>query len=74
MTRRIKLEVDRGLCTSNGLCEHLAGQVFKLDEYRLAYTVTAELNEAPDIWEAVESCPVAAISVTDVASGEELYP
>lgn len=74
MTRNLKLSVDRGLCTSNGLCEHLLGDVFTLDEYRIARVAGEPIPETDQIWEAIESCPVAAIIASDAATGEELYP
>ncbi|MEU6264619.1 ferredoxin [Saccharopolyspora shandongensis] len=74
MPRNLKLSVDRGLCTSNGLCEHLAGEIFQLDGYRLAVAKVPQIEENVQLWDAVESCPVAAISVVDADTDEALYP
>lgn len=74
MTRNLALTVDRGLCTSNGLCEHLASTVFTLDEFRIAKVTDAPVQESDELWEAIESCPVAAIFATDAETGQELYP
>jgi ferredoxin len=62
-----KVEVDFGLCESNGVCMGIIPEVFHLDEedylHILQDEVTAE-NEG-QINEAVRQCPRQAISVVD---------
>jgi ferredoxin len=62
-----KVEVDFGLCESNGVCMGIIPEVFHLDEedylHILQDEVTAD-NES-QINEAVRQCPRQAISVVD---------
>jgi ferredoxin len=62
-----KVEVDFGLCESNGVCMGIIPEVFHLDEedylHILQDEVTAE-NEQ-QINEAVRQCPRQAIAVVD---------
>ena len=54
--------VDKSLCTSCGLCTELAPKTFRLDEDDLAETFNPTGDSEADILEAIESCPVEAIS------------
>jgi ferredoxin len=62
-----KVEVDFGLCESNGVCMGIIPEVFHLDEddnlHILKDEVTPE-NEH-DIREAVRQCPRQAISIVE---------
>lgn len=54
--------VDKMLCISCGLCTELAPNTFKLDADDLAETYNPTGDPENAIQEAVESCPVEAIS------------
>ena len=63
----MRVVVDRDLCESNGVCEGLAPEVFRIDdddELEL-------LQEQPDeslrskVQDAVRSCPKQALSLQD---------
>jgi ferredoxin len=62
----MKAVVDRELCIGCGLCEEICPEVFRMAEDGIAYV----LDDNPpheayaDIEDAVESCPVTAISIT----------
>ena len=62
-----KIEVDFGLCESNGVCMGIIPEVFDLDDqdylHVLQEDVTAE-NEK-QILEAVRQCPRQAISIRE---------
>jgi ferredoxin len=62
-----KIEVDFGLCESNGICMGVIPEVFDLDDdddlHVLQDEVTAD-NEQ-QIREAVRQCPRQAISIVD---------
>ncbi|MBV8347145.1 MAG: ferredoxin [Mycolicibacterium sp.] len=62
-----KVEVDFGLCESNGVCMGIIPEVFHLDDnddlHILQPEVTPE-NEY-EIREAVRQCPRQAISIVD---------
>jgi len=62
-----KIEVDWGLCESNGVCMGIIPEVFRLEDDDtltiLQEDVTPE-NEA-QVREAVRQCPRQAISITE---------
>jgi ferredoxin len=62
-----KIEVDFGLCESNGVCMGIIPEVFDLDDqdylHLLQEEVTSE-NEGP-VREAVRQCPRQAIILSD---------
>ncbi len=63
----MRVEVDFGLCESNGVCMGIIPEVFDLDEndelHILAPEVTPK-NEA-QIRDAVRQCPRQAISIRE---------
>jgi ferredoxin len=54
--------VDKMLCISCGLCTELAPNTFKLDADDLAETYNPTGDPESAIQEAIDSCPVEAIS------------
>lgn len=68
------IDVDRELCYGFGDCVASAPAVFELDEDEKS--VVIDPNGAPrdDLVEAAANCPVNAITITDAATGETLYP
>jgi ferredoxin len=62
-----KIEVDWGLCESNGVCMWIIPEVFRLEDDDtltvLQEDVTPE-NEA-QVRDAVRQCPRQAISITE---------
>jgi len=62
--------IDPNACSAHGDCVDLAPEVFRLDETAVV------IGAGPDdlILEAAEACPAVAISVTDTATGETVYP
>jgi ferredoxin len=62
-----KVEVDFGLCESNGVCMGIIPEVFHLDEQDYLHILKNEVtpdNEA-EIREAVRQCPRQAISIVE---------
>jgi ferredoxin len=63
----VKIEVDWGLCESNGVCMGIIPEVFHLDDEDMLHVlqpeVTAENEE--QVRDAVRQCPRQAISVTE---------
>lgn len=55
-------EVDQTLCISCGLCPEIAPHTFELDENDLAQVIDPEGDPEDVIQEAIDSCPVEAIS------------
>lgn len=54
--------VDKDLCTSCGLCAEIAPNTFRLDKDDLAETFNPTGDPEDVILEAIESCPVEAIT------------
>jgi len=61
------LKVDRGLCEGYANCVFQAEDVFDLGEDNIVSLLKTEISEADRvrIEEAVESCPVAALSLEE---------
>jgi ferredoxin len=68
---RTTIEIDPYACCGHGDCVDVAPQVFALND-DLAIVV----GDAPAdlLVRAAESCPSAAITITDPATGAKLYP
>jgi len=54
--------VDKSICTSCGLCTEIATKTFRLDKDDFAETYNPTGDPEDVIQEAMESCPVEAIS------------
>jgi ferredoxin len=62
-----KIEVDWGLCESNGVCMGIIPEVFQLGEDDMLSVLQDEVtpeNEA-QVREAVRQCPRQAISIVE---------
>jgi ferredoxin len=62
-----KVEVDFGLCESNGVCMGIIPEVFDLDDQDYLHILQDEVTRENEhqILEAVRQCPRQAISVVD---------
>jgi ferredoxin len=74
MARKLRVWVDHNVCVGNAMCETYAPHVFQLNANRQSEAVNPEGNTTEQILEAAESCPVSAIFVEDVETGERLFP
>ena len=65
MTR--KVEVDFGLCESNGVCVGSIPEVFDLDDDDYLHVLSDEVTSQNEqqIDDAVRQCPRQAISIVD---------
>jgi ferredoxin len=62
-----KIEVDWGLCESNGVCMGIIPEVFRLEDDDTLTVLQDEVtpeNEA-QVRDAVRQCPRQAISITE---------
>jgi ferredoxin len=71
---RWHVEVDRSLCIGSAQCVHHAPHGFRLDTARQAHPVDPDPDANERVLEAAESCPVEAIVITLVESGEAVFP
>jgi ferredoxin len=71
---KYKVEVIREKCISAASCVAIAPGVFALDEEQLAIILDQDGNEDDIKLLAAQSCPTAAIIVTDTTTGQQLWP
>ncbi|WP_156726773.1 ferredoxin [Streptomyces apocyni] len=74
MGDRWQVEVDRGVCIGSGMCVNHAPDGFRLDTARQSHPVDAETDANEKVLEAAEGCPVEAITITLLATGEAVFP
>ena len=74
MTRKITVSVDHDVCVGNTMCVTIATKAFELNDNRQAAPANPDADTEELILEATENCPVAAITVTDADTGEQLFP
>jgi ferredoxin len=62
-----KIEVDYGLCESNGICMGVIPEVFDLDDNDDLHVLQDEVtpDNEQQIREAVRQCPRQAIAIVD---------
>ncbi|MEU6504883.1 ferredoxin [Streptomyces sp. NPDC046942] len=74
MGDRWHVEVDRSVCIGSAQCLHHAPDAFRLDSARQSHPVEADTDASEPVLEAAEGCPVEAILITLVGSGEGVFP
>jgi ferredoxin len=72
MAQKLKITVDKNMCVSNATCIAFAPKTFQLDAQGQSEVVDPDGDTVEAIIEAGEGCPVAAISVVDAETGEDL--
>ncbi|MET9381571.1 ferredoxin [Streptomyces sp. NPDC002928] len=71
---RWHVEVDRSLCIGSAQCLHHAPDGFRLDTARQSHPVDPDTDANERMLAAAEGCPVEAILITLVGSGEPVFP
>ncbi|MBC2906979.1 ferredoxin [Streptomyces cupreus] len=74
MGDRWHVEVDRSVCIGSAQCVHRAPDGFRLDTARQSHPVEPETDAHEEILAAAETCPVEAIVITLLGSGEPVFP
>jgi len=74
MARKIAVSVDHDICVGNAMCITIATKAFELNDERQAVGANPDGDTEELILEAAENCPVAAITVIDADTGEQLFP
>ncbi len=74
MARKLGVSVDHNLCVGNQMCVSIATRALTLNDDRQAIPADVDADTEAVIMEAAEQCPMAAISVTDSDTGEQLFP
>ena len=62
--------IDQGACSAHGDCVEIAPDAFVLEE--TAVVIGTASDEA--MLAAAEACPALAITLTDAATGEVVFP
>lgn len=73
MSRSLHVTVEPS-CISSGYCRNAAPAVFIRGEQSASVVTSNPVEESPQVWEAMEGCPVEAIRATDVRTGEHVFP
>lgn len=71
---KYKVEVIREKCIAAASCVAIAPGVFKLDEEQIATIISQDGNDDATKLLAAQSCPTAAIIVTDTETGKQVWP
>ncbi|MFE1799072.1 MULTISPECIES: ferredoxin [unclassified Streptomyces] len=74
MGDRWRVEVDRSLCIGSAQCTHVAPAAFRLDSAMQSHPAESETDANEEILEAAEGCPVEAIMIALLGSGETVFP
>jgi ferredoxin len=61
-------------CISSGYCRNSAPDVFGEAEHRKSTVKANPVEESTRLWEAMEGCPVEAISAKDATTGDVVFP
>ena len=71
---KYKVEVIRDKCISAASCVAIAPNTFDLDEEQIAIIIDQNGNDDDTRLLAAQSCPTAAIIVTNSETGEQVWP
>jgi len=71
---KYRVEVIRDKCIGAASCVAIAPAVFALDETDIAIILSQDGNDDDTKLLAAQSCPTAAIIVTDITTGEQVWP
>jgi ferredoxin len=65
-----RIVIDRSLCSGFGTCAEMAPDLFEVGPDGIAAT-RAGTSDDPAVLDAAASCPMGAIAVFDLATGEQ---
>lgn len=74
MIGKYKVEVIREKCIGAASCVAIAPGVFELDEENIARVISQDGNDDDTKLLAAQSCPTTAIVVTDITTGQQVWP
>lgn len=60
------LTIDKNTCIGCGLCSALAPATFKMNDQNKAEVLNPQGDEPQKIQESIDSCPVSAITSSEV--------
>ncbi len=71
---KYKIQVLRDLCIGAASCVAVAAATFQLDGDSKAVVQEGSTDPADSILMAAQSCPTKAIVVTDMETGQQVWP
>lgn len=71
---KYRVEVIRDKCISAASCVAIAPRVFQLDEEGIAIVISQDGEDDDTKLLAAQSCPTAAIIVTDTETNQQVWP
>lgn len=71
---KYKIEVNRSLCIGAASCVAVAPNTFELDNENIAVVKSGDHDTDESNLLAAQSCPTKAIIVTDLETGQQVYP
>ncbi len=71
---KYKVDVTRDKCIGAASCVAISPNVFKLDEQNIAVIISQNGDDDDTKLLAAQSCPTAAITITDTTTGEVVWP
>ncbi|MET7936924.1 ferredoxin [Streptomyces sp. NPDC005322] len=74
MGDRWRIGVDGGACVGSGMCVSTAPGGFRLEGARQSRPVATEADASEAVSAAAEACPVEAIAIRLLGSGEPVFP
>ncbi|GGT26815.1 ferredoxin [Streptomyces purpureus] len=74
MGDRWHVEVDRSVCIGSAMCLNHAPDGFTLDTARQSHPRHPDSDANEKVLAAAEGCPVEAITITLLDSGEPVFP
>lgn len=74
MIGKYLVQVINDKCIGAASCVAIAPQVFQLNEQNIAYVVAQDGHDDDTKLLAAQSCPTAAIVVTDTSTGKQVWP
>lgn len=72
--RRLRVEADVATCVGARQCVLSDPFVFGHDKWNLVEVLEAEVDDHPELAEAITMCPTGALSAIDADTGEVVYP
>lgn len=74
MAGSLELHVDGATCISSGYCRRALPDIFGADDKRKAVVLRNPVDDATEVWDAMEGCPVEAIGATNPDTGDTVFP
>lgn len=72
--RRLRVSADVSICAGVRQCVLNDPTVFAHDERNLVTLLQSEVDDHPELADAIAMCPTGALSAVDVETGDEVYP